>query len=525
MKLITKENEPNKKIIKAVVYARYSSTNQREESIDQQIRECEEYAKRKDIVIISHYIDRALSAKTDHRPDFLKMIADSAKKQFDIVLVYQLDRFARNRYDSATYKYKLKKNGAKVISVKENISEDPSGIMLEAILEANAEYYSAELAQKINRGLEDNARNGKWIGGTVPLGYKLNKEKYLIVDPIGAKIVQTIFEMYEQGHEAKEIADHLNNKGYKTSLGRKFLRGSFHRMLKNEKYIGVYRYKNICNENGIPPIIDKETFFKIQKRIEKQKYTTAPNSYNPDFLLTGKLICGHCETNMIGDGGTSKNGNKHYYYCCPNNRKKKICNLKSRKKDWLENLVIERSVSMLKQPGFIEEIATQAYNVQEEQKEDYSVAVLENQIKDLKKKLENCLTAVEKGLVSETIMERIPQYENEIKELEIKLAHEKLLAKPFILEKDHIIFFLEKMLEKNENTKKYQEKIISTFIRAVIIRDYEIEIQYNYSNTPNISNKQIISCSDNIPLVEIRNNCTNTKIYLFPTYFIMKFCA
>ncbi len=132
--------------MKAVIYARYSSDNQREESIEGQLRECMEYAKFNGIDVINSYIDRAFSAKTDHRPEFQRMIKDSYKGLFDVVLVWKLDRFARNRYDSAHYKAILKRNGVKVLSAKETISEGSEGVLLEAMLEGYAEYYSLELA-------------------------------------------------------------------------------------------------------------------------------------------------------------------------------------------------------------------------------------------------------------------------------------------------------------------------------------------------------------------------------------------
>ena len=143
--------------MKAVIYARYSSDNQREESIEGQIRECTEYAVRNDITILSSYVDRALSARTADRPEFQRMIADSEKGLFDVVLVWKLDRFSRDRYDSAHYKHILKKNGVRVISARENISEGPEGIILESMLEGYAEYYSAELSEKIQRGQKVNA--------------------------------------------------------------------------------------------------------------------------------------------------------------------------------------------------------------------------------------------------------------------------------------------------------------------------------------------------------------------------------
>ena len=158
-----------------VIYARYSSDNQREESIEGQLRECQAFAKKNDITLLEPYIDRALSAKTDNRPNFQKMIKDSASKKFDIVIVWKLDRFSRDHYDSAHYKHLLKKNGVKVISAKENISDGPEGIILESMLEGYAEYYSAELSMKIQRGQKENALKCKNNGGGTPLGYTIGK--------------------------------------------------------------------------------------------------------------------------------------------------------------------------------------------------------------------------------------------------------------------------------------------------------------------------------------------------------------
>ena len=133
----------------AVIYARYSSDSQREASIEGQLRDCKDYAEKNGITVVGTYIDRAYSAKTDDRPDFQRMIKDSAKKIFDVVLVWKLDRFARNRYDSARYKIQLKKNGVKLMSATEIISEGPEGIILESVLEGYAEYYSADLAENV----------------------------------------------------------------------------------------------------------------------------------------------------------------------------------------------------------------------------------------------------------------------------------------------------------------------------------------------------------------------------------------
>ena len=205
-----------------VIYARYSCDHQREESIEGQVRECREFADRQNINIVGVYADKALTGKTDRRPQFQKMIKDSERKQFDVVIVWKLDRFSRNRYDSATYKHKLKKNDIKVLSAKENITDTPEGIILESMLEGMAEYYSAELAVKINRGLTENALKCKFNGGTMPLGYMKGPDQRLIINPETAPVVVEIFTRYVEGETIREIIASLNERGIKTTRGKPF---------------------------------------------------------------------------------------------------------------------------------------------------------------------------------------------------------------------------------------------------------------------------------------------------------------
>ena len=199
--------------MEAVIYARYSSGNQREESIEGQLRECTAYCQKNKITIVRTYIDRALSAKTDNRPDFLRMIKNSAKGLFDVVLVWKLDRFVRNRYDSARYKAQLKKYGAKVLSATENISEGPEGIILESLLEGMAEYYSAELAEKVIWGHTETALNCKYNGGTPTFGYTIDSDRHYQIGPRTAPVVLEMFTRYDNGATMKEIRDYLNNTG------------------------------------------------------------------------------------------------------------------------------------------------------------------------------------------------------------------------------------------------------------------------------------------------------------------------
>ena len=258
----------------AVIYARYSSDNQREESIEGQIRECTAYAEKNDITIVKHYIDRAISAKTDNRPQFQQMIKDSDKKLFDIVLVWKLDRFARNRYDSARYKTQLKRNGVKLMSATEIISEGPEGIILESVLEGYAEYYSADLAEKVVRGQTENILKGRCNGGRGTFGYTLDSERKFHIDPLASPFVLESFTKYRDGLTMKEIRDWLNENGIKNPVGGEFTYNSVEHMLKNRRYIGELKFRDVVVPNAIPPIIPLELFEDVQEKMSTAQKMT-----------------------------------------------------------------------------------------------------------------------------------------------------------------------------------------------------------------------------------------------------------
>ena len=313
----------------AVIYARYSSDNQREESIEGQIRECTAYAEKNGITIVKHYIDRAISAKTDNRPEFQQMIKDSDKKLFDIVLVWKLDRFARNRYDSARYKTQLKKNGVKLMSATEIISEGPEGIILESVLEGYAEYYSADLAEKVVRGQTENILKGRCNGGRGTFGYTLDSERKFHIDPLTSPFVLESFKKYNEGSTMKEIRDWLNENGIKNPVGGAFTYNSVEHMLKNRRYIGELKFRDVVVPDAIPPIIPLELFEDVQKKIAKNKKAPARRKAEDDYLLTTKLFCGYCGALMFGESGTSRTGEVHRYYKCATAKKHKGCKKKT----------------------------------------------------------------------------------------------------------------------------------------------------------------------------------------------------
>lgn len=272
--------------MKAIIYARYSCDNQREESIEGQLRECKVFAERKEFTLVGTYIDRAVSAKTDNRPEFQKMIKDSAKGLFDVIIVWKLDRFARNRYDSAHYKAILRKNDVKVISATEVISEGAEGIILESVLEGYAEYYSAELSEKVIRGMTENALKCQYNGGFIPVGYTVDGEKHYQVDPLTAPFVREAFLMYVNGKQVKEIVEYLNDKGILSSQKKPMTKTTVSTILQNRKYIGEYQYRDVVIPDGIPAIVSKELFEMAQARLDKNRY--APSVTKADELKKKK---------------------------------------------------------------------------------------------------------------------------------------------------------------------------------------------------------------------------------------------
>ena len=296
----------------AVIYARYSSHAQREVSIEQQIRACEQFADRSGIRIVDIYEDRALTGTSDKRPGFQQMIADAKHGTWSYVIVYTLDRFARNRYDSATYKRQLKNCGVKVLSAMENISDDPTGVLIESMLEGYAEYYSMELSRKVLRGHEDNARKCL-VNGKLPLGYVRGPDGRYAIDEAEAEIVREVFRRVADYEPLIEIAEDLNARGILTKKNHAWNRSSFNAMLANERYIGIYSYRDIRIPGGIPQIIDKELFDTVQvimhrkpnaRRDPTGKTPQRRRRGNSVYLLTGKLYCGHCKSPMTGISGT-----------------------------------------------------------------------------------------------------------------------------------------------------------------------------------------------------------------------------
>lgn len=491
----------------AVIYARYSSDKQTEQSIEGQLRYCNQYAEMHGYKIIGNYIDRAISGTSDNRPQFQQMIEDSHKKQFQFIIVWKLDRFARNRYDSAIYKNKLKKNGVKVLSATEGIGEGDESIILEAVLEAMAETYSRQLSQNVKRGLKESALKGNSTGGSIPLGYKLENGR-LAVDVQTSPIVKRIFKEYAEGKSKSDIARDLNAQGYKTSTGSQFSVNSFSRILNNQKYIGIYHYNDIVIEDGCPAIIDFEVFNKCQDRAKANKRNSGHNKAKIEYELNGKLFCGYCGTSMVGDSAKGK----YYYYACGGRKiKKSNCEKKREKKDFIEWYVVEQTVNYVLTPERIEIISQRiadAFN------SDFSAEKIKDVTQDIKR-LTSEFDRLTDALINATSKAMIDRINNRAEQIEIELSDkEQELASLNAVHKElkpsEVRKWLESICKGNLLDAEFRKRIIDTFINAVYLFDDKVVLYYNIKDGKQISYIEMIEHLNNIESSNI-NCCSSPK--------------
>lgn len=465
-----------------VIYARYSSDRQTEQSIEGQLRECQEYADANNIKIVGTYIDRAKTGRNDNRAEFQKMLRDSKQGYFDAVIVWKIDRFGRNREDIAKNKAILRRNGVQVLYAKEHIPDGAEGIILEGLLESLAEYYSAELREKITRGMRESAYKCKYNGSGLSLGFCVDGEHNYHIDEQESKIVHLFFDMYDDGNTVAEILRYAKSHGLKTKYGKEFTHYGITRILRNRQYIGEYRWNDIVIPNGIPRIISDEQFERVNREMDKNKKAPARKrgEDNEVFLLTGKIFCGHCKGTMIGDSGTGGNGSKFYYYSCRAKKTRRACKKKSVKKEWLEREIVWLTASTVLQDDIVEYIADRVVEIQQKEHDDKSmIDYLNSHLADTEAAIRNIMKAIEAGIITETTGSRLRELEAERENLKTEIEKEKI-ARP-VIQREQVIYFLQRFKDGDVDDKEYQRQIIDMFINKVFLYDDKIIITYNYS--------------------------------------------
>ncbi len=466
----------------AVIYARYSSDSQSEQSIEGQLRECQKYAKAHDILILDTYIDRAMTGTNDNRFDFQRMMKDSAKRQWNYVIVYKLDRFSRNKYESVVHKKTLKDNGIKLLSAMEQIPDSPEGTLMEALLEGFNQYYSEELAQKVNRGIRESWIKGNATGGMPIFGYDVVDKKY-IINEYEADIVREAFTRYADGYKARAIASSMMERGLRRKNGALVDAKYLYFILHNPRYTGKVEHHGVIYENIFPRIISDELWNAVQAINDENKFSPGRKKEIYDYILSGKLICGDCKRKMIGESGTSKTGDIHYYYICLNHRqRKKPCDTKALRKQYLEDFVVNATVKMLKTGDNIKRIAEAIFKIHEKTTNDNTaLKLLMKKREAAVKASNNMIKAIEQGIITEMTKNRLQELEQEILQYDFDIEREKQRNYAY-LTVESITEFLENKVFSNTENIKIRKEIVNTFVREVILYSDKITITYNFTD-------------------------------------------
>lgn len=493
--------------MKAVIYARYSSDNQREESIEGQVRECQSFAERKGYSVIRTYIDRALSGtRADNRPEFQQMISDSTLREFQYVIVWKIDRFSRDKFDSVKYKYALKSSGVSVISATEPIDGSPEGQMMESVFEGISVYYIKDLAQKTSRGMTENAIKGKFNGGTLTFGYTIDENHHFQLDPVNAPIVLDVFTRYSDGETIRSILDDISSK--MSNNGRKFTYHFLNWMLNNRRYLGEYKFQDTVNNEAIPPIISQELFDKCQHRLNVNKHKAGSFKKNKEkYLLTGKIFCGICGATISGISGTGKCKSIYRYYKCMNVKKHK-CNKKPVQKELIENIVLNAAMDIFKDKALIRKISKACFDLQS--KESPMLPALKRRLRENQKEIKNLMNAIKAGIVLKTTKAELEKLESEQEQLETNIAMEKLV-KP-VIPQEKIQVWLMKFAASDLSDQSQKQRIIDIFVNSVYVYDDRVVIFFNYKDGERCVDFSVLSDSEN-PKGAISSNKKKTNTH------------
>ncbi len=497
----------------AVIYARYSSDNQRDESIDAQVRAIHKYAHSKGMLVVDLYTDEAKSATTDDRPGFQKLMRDAEDGRFSIVLVHKLDRFARNRYDSAFYKRHLRRNGVKVCSVLENLDDSPESIILESLLEGMAEYYSKNLAREVMKGLSETAYQCKHTGGMAPLGFDVAPDKTYVINEREAEAVRLIFSMYASGHGYSSILDALNGAGYRTKLGRKFGKNSLHDIMKNEKYSGVFvfnkterkidgkrnghKYKPadevIRIPDGCPRIVPDETFRAVQNKLTDNARNGGRFSSKVLYLLSGIIYCGNCGGTMYGNRAfNGRNKTEYITYRCTTRKQKRDCKAKPINRDFIETIVIDGLHDTFFSDEIIGSMATLIHEAIEVQFSELPEAIKtrETELRQVENKIYNIVQSIAGGMFHESMKAEMDHLEERKREINDFITKAKIDFSRNHYTRDEVLHYLERFQNLKEFAKVDQRAVIQQFVHRVTVFEEEVVIDFKIDHFVRLKRKK-----------------------------------
>lgn len=368
-------------------------------------------------------------------------------------------------------------NGVKVVSATEVISEGAEGIILESVLEGYAEYYSADFSEKVIRGMTDNALKCKYNGGTLPIRYVIDSERRFQIDPLTAPFVLAAFKKYDAGATMTEIRDWLNEQGVVNTRGEDMKYNSVEHLLKNRRYIGEFRYRDVIIPDGIPAIVPQDLFDSVQEKMEKNKKTPARHKAEDDYLLTTKLFYGYCGAYLCGESGTGRNRVYHYYKCV-NAKKRKTCKKKPIQKNWLEDLVVNETMKIVMDDKAIQAIVSMVMDLQE--REGTSLPLFEQQLLETDTGIQNLLNAIQQGILTPSTKTRLEELEASKENLEIKIASENLIRPK--VDAEFVTFWLHRFRKLDARQQAHRKMLIDTFINSIYLYDDKIIITFNYKD-------------------------------------------
>ena len=519
----------NANSIPTFFYGRYSpGGNQTHQSIEGQLTVCRKYAKENGLNIVAQYTDEHMTGKNDQRPGFQKMLKDvKTKGGCKVVLVYSLDRFARNKAESAVNRLYLQRLGITLISATQKTSTNIDGstnldgILLESVYEGLAEYYSEELSQKVKRGQSESFDKGQYLGGSVPYGYKI-VNKHFEIDEITAPIVRRIFTEYSQNITVDKILEGLKQDGLKNVQNRDFSKNGLMTLLASEKYVGNYVYGGKRKDGVIPAIVSPVLFKMVQERMAKNKRNPGSAKAKEPYLLSGKLFCGYCGSKMLGESGTSKTGAKYHYYKCYKQKRRQPCHKKVVVKEVIEDTVVKETVKHLYKEELLHEIAHTVYLYNKKTiEENDELNYLTRELQRVQKGIDNIVKAIEQGIITPSTKKRLEELETERDEIDALITQEELKQGALIDEEDIYEYFRD-FANGDVNNPRYKEKLLNTFVNKVFLFDDKMIILYNFTGNGNKIDVDLSDIRDILEGSYINPDAPPKGRYTNPLYYIVK---
>ena len=515
------------------IYARVSSDRQDVDlSISAQLKALREYAARNGYTVIKEFVDEAESGRSTARPAFREMISMARMKNppFQLILVWKLSRFARNREDSIIYKSLLRKQGIQIVSINEPIEDTPTGRLMEGIIEVIDEFYSSNLAQDITRGLRENASRGFFNGSRPPFGYLRKKVKdgdksrnTLNIDPDQAPIAQRIFRECSEGKGLKEITKSLNKDGIPAPNGGKWGKQRVHKMLTNEAYTGCLVWgKNHNSKSGLPPVrkegawpalVDKDIFESIQAGLNgRAPKVVHPRVTSSQYLLSGLIKCRKCGAAYIGYA--AKSGRNHYYVCGTTYAKgKETCPSKHLPREKLEKYVVEKIKGYL----LTDENLTDLVKIINEEldgsisKYRERLEAIDREAAQWESRLDRLYDFIETKTIEPVRMaKRIAEVQDKVNEMrkarfEVEEDIRRRRLEP--LDPGAVVAYVADLKKFLESSNIFERRaFLSTFIESLEVDDGEIT--FNYGLPPDGAKQETVSVLGIVPSAPVKSGKT-----------------